>query len=61
MEFHQLLFVLSMFSLESFNDISHMLDLQPDPSLFFKSFAELDHSNLMQIFSFEGRIIRKLL
>lgn len=57
----ELILLQSLFLLDSVTDIMRLIDLQPNKELFFKSFMELDHSNLIQILSFESRFIKLLL
>ena len=61
MQLHELIFIQGLFLLDSVTDIMRMIELQPSKDIFFKSFMELDHSNLIQILSFESRFIDKLL
>ena len=61
MKLQDLILIQSIFLLDSCQDILRMIDKQPDKSLFFKSFMELDHANLIQILCFDSRIIKKLL
>lgn len=57
----ELIMIQSLFLLDSANDIHTLIGSQPNKNFFFKSYMELDHSNLVQILSFESRIIKKLL
>jgi len=43
------------------SEIEHIIHLQPNPALFFRSFMELNQANMIQILAFESRIIRTLL
>jgi len=61
MKLKELILVESLFRLDSSGEIIRIIDLQPDCSLFVKSFMELDQSNLIQIFSFDGRVVTQLL
>jgi hypothetical protein len=47
--------------LDSVSEIIELIELQPNNEIFFQSFMELDHSNLIQILSFESRFIESLL
>jgi len=35
--------------------------MQPDLSIYFKSFMELDKANLVSIFAFDSRVVRALI
>ena len=61
MTLHDLIMIQSMFLLDTVNEILTLIDIQPNKSMFFKSFMELDQGNLIQILSFESRIIKRLL
>lgn len=61
MDLVEIILVQSIFLLDSSNEILELIDLQPNRTLFFKSFMELDLANLIQILSFESRVVRKLL
>lgn len=43
------------------SDIDTIVKLQPKPSIFFKSFYELDFSNMISILSFNPRAMDYLL
>lgn len=61
MDLVEIILVQSIFLLDSSNEILELIDLQPNRTLFFKSFMELDLANLIQILSFESRVVKKLL
>jgi len=56
-----LIFIQGVFLLDSITEIMKMIELQPTKDIFFRSFMELDHSNMIQILSFESRFIERLL
>lgn len=56
MKLKELILVESIFRLDSSGEIMKIIDLQPDCQLFVKSFMELEQGNLVQIFSFDGRV-----
>ena len=41
--------------------MQELLKMQPDPRFFFKSFLELDGSNMVSILSFDSNSIKQLL
>lgn len=41
--------------------IVKIIELQPNPALFFKSYLELDIANMVSILSFDSRCMTKLL
>lgn len=47
MTLQQLVLIQSIFQQESYQNIIDLINLQPDLRLFFKSFLELDHANLV--------------
>jgi len=57
----ELILTQSIFSCKSLTHIYNLIELQPEPSLFFKSFLELDIANMVSILSFDSRCIYKLL
>jgi hypothetical protein len=61
MELHDLILIQGLFLLDSVTEIIELILLQPNKDVFFKSYMELDHSNLIQILSFESRFIEALL
>lgn len=61
MALNDLIFIQGVFLLDSVTEIMKMIELQPTKDVFFRSFMELDHSNLIQILSFESRFIQRLL
>lgn len=61
MNLHDLMFVFGLFMLDSVTDILNLINLQPTKKLFFRSYMEMDNSNLIQILSFESRFVRALL
>lgn len=61
MELQELILVKSMFLLENIIDMKRLIQLQPNKSLFYKSFMELDHANLLQILSFDSLLVKQLL
>ena len=61
MGLRELILVQSLFFLETSSEIMDLIELQPNNQLFFKSFMELDQANLIQILSFESRVVKKLL
>lgn len=61
MALNDLMFVQGLFLLDSVTEIMNIIELQPSMDIFFKSFMELDHSNMLQILSFESRFMERLL
>ena len=61
MSVRELMLVQSVFQCDNAMEIVELIDLQPSPAIFFKSFMELDQANLVQIMAFDSKIIRKLL
>ena len=61
MSLSQLIIIESIFKCDSAYDIAMLIKLQPDPILFFKSYMELDQSNMIQILSFDSLIIKTLM
>jgi len=61
MTLRELMVVYSIFTCDSAIDIVDLIELQPNPKLFQKSFMELDQSNMIQIMAFDSRIIKTLL
>lgn len=61
MSLSQLIVIQSLFMSDSAMDVIELIKMQPDPMLFFKSYMELDQSNMIQIFSFDSRIIKTLM
>lgn len=57
----ELILTQSIFSCKSLAHIYNLIELQPEPSLFFKSYLELDLANMVSILSFDGRCINKML
>ena len=51
----------SIFRCETVVEISKIISIQPDPTIFFKTFFEMDWANLVQIFSFESRLVVSLM
>ena len=47
MELKQLILIESLFKLGSATEIIELIDIQPNNSLFFKSFMELDKMNMI--------------
>jgi len=61
MRLNDLIFIQGLFLLDSVTEIMKIIELQPTKDIFFRSFMELDHSNMIQILSFESRFIERLL
>jgi hypothetical protein len=61
MNLRELMVIYSIFMCEGALEIVKLIKLQPNPRLFQRSFMELDQSNMIQILSFESRIITCLL
>lgn len=61
MSIHELVFMQSIFRCESCQKMSKLIELQPNPLIFFKSYMELDQSNMVQLLSFDSRIIKTLM
>jgi hypothetical protein len=57
MKIKELIMIESLFRCDSSGEITKIINLQPDCSLFVKSFMELDQSNLISIFAFDGRVV----
>ena len=57
----EVILIQSIFACKTQLDIIKLIQLQPDPSLFFKSFMELDNANMVSILSFDSRCTSKLL
>ena len=57
----ELLLIQSVFNCETSVEIMELIKLQPSPKMFFKSFLELDLANMLQILSFESRVVKQLL
>lgn len=57
----ELILFQSIFACKYQQLIVKLIDLQPEPSLFFKSFMELDIANMVSILSFDSRCINRLL
>ena len=53
----ELILIQSIFACENQEQITKLIELQPDSKLFFKSFMELDKSNMLSILSFDSRCI----
>lgn len=51
----------SIFYCRSQNNIVNLIQIQPDASLFFRCFMELDKSNMVTILSFDSQCIKVLL
>lgn len=47
MKLDELIFTYGLFLLDSVNEILEIIHLQPNKDVFFKSFMELDHCNLV--------------
>lgn len=56
-----LILMQSLFLLDTTNEILSLIESQHNNGMFFSSFMELDHANMVQILSFESRVIKKLL
>ena len=61
MNLRELLLAQSILACRQQSDIVNLIDLQEDPSVFFKSFLELEKNNLVSILSYDSRSIIKLL
>ena len=57
----ELLLIQSIFSCRQQYDIVKLIDLQPDISVFLKSYLELGKRNMVQILSFDSKSIASLL
>ena len=57
----QLLLFLSLYVCKSSNDIIDLVNDQPDPSVFYNSFLELDGGNMVSILSFDSQSLEYLL
>jgi len=57
----EVILIQSIFACKSQQNIIDLIELQPEPSIFFKSFMELDIANMVSILSFDSRCINKLL
>lgn len=55
------IFIQGIFACKTMPDIIKLIFLQPDPSLFFKSFIELDNANMVSLLSFDSRCVNRLL
>ena len=57
----ELLLFQSLYVCKTQSDILHLVQNQPNPAVFFKSFLELDCSNMVSILCFDSRSMRELL
>ena len=57
----ELLLMQSFYICANESDIQKLVYLQPDPKLFYKTFLELDFSNLASIMAFNSFILERLL
>jgi len=61
MSLRELMVINSIFMCDSAVEVKNLIQLQPNGELFQKSFMELDQSNMIQILSFDSRIVKTLL
>lgn len=57
----ELMLIQSIYNCKTSSDISSLVEMQPNPSLFFKVFLELGHKNLVSFLSFDVNSIGILL
>lgn len=61
MSLNELLLFQGLFSCSSQSEVTKLIEEQPCPAVFYKSFLELDMSNMCTILSFDSRSIKVLL
>ena len=61
MTFWELLLLRNLYYCNSTEKMVNMIKEQPNSNIFFKSFLELDMSNLASLLSFDNRIVQVLL
>lgn len=61
MSLRELMVINSIFMCDSAIEVKNLIEKQPSGQLFQKSFMELDQSNIIQILSFDSRIVQTLL
>jgi len=61
MSLRDLLMFQSIFSCRQMSDIVNLIEHQPEPVVFYKSFLELEKQNLVSVLSFDSRSIKTLL
>lgn len=57
----ELLILQSIYTSSSSADIVELIRMQPDPRFFYKTFLELDCSNMVSILAFDSKAIMNLL
>jgi len=57
----ELLLFKSIYYCSTLRDINELIELQPQPKVFYKSFLELDCSNMISILAFDFRSMQALL
>jgi hypothetical protein len=61
MDLWEILLFQGIFCCSSQDEMSKIIEILPDATIFFKSYLELDLANLITILSFDGRSIKALL
>jgi len=61
MSMKELILIQSVFMCKSTQAIIELINIQPGPDIFFKSFMELDQANMVQIMAFDSPMIGALL
>lgn len=61
MSFWELLLLRNLYYCNSTEKMANMIKEQPNSRIFFKSFLELDMSNLASVLSFDNRLVQALL
>lgn len=61
MNMRDLLLLQSIFFLENTPDIVKIVELQGNPTIFYKSFLELDRRNMLSLLAFDSNSIKILL
>jgi len=61
MSLRELLMFQSIYSCKNQYDIEKLIEVQPEPKSFYKSFLEIDKQNLISVLSFDNKSIKRLL
>ena len=57
----ELLILQSLYLCKTQSEISSLVDLQPKPQFFYKSFLEFDGANILSVLSFDSKAVASLL